>query len=233
MATAIVPPTSLAAQAVVMGIVRNDSSGAPMPGVEVLLHGTDRRAETGRDGRYLLDRLPAGRRTVIVRRIGFLPVHTEVFLADRDTVRLHVLLHPSVAVLPEVDVAGRAMRGVGIGREAFAERRSRGGGLFFDSTDMRRNEHRTLGDMARGRIGLHVPPTRYGGGIIYNTRRSPPCALFTYYDGVPRGVVDTREFPVSSLESAEIYHSVAGMPQEYGGPNASCGIILLWSRRGP
>ncbi len=225
----------LHAQAVLTGIVRNDSTGAPLAGVEVLINGTPYRTETNAEGRYFLPGLPSGARQAIYRLVGHLPVRTDVLLRAGDTTRANVMMIQSAVVLNPVIVTGNPERGrgVGVGVEAFEERRRLGLGIFFDSTDLRRNDHRSLGDMARNQVGLYVPPTTYGGGIIYNYRMNPPCPMFTYLDGIPRGVVDTREIPIHTLAAAEIYKSSAGVPTEYGGANAACGVILLWSRRGP
>lgn len=226
---------SLSAQGVLTGVIRNDSTGAPLAGVEVLINGTSFRTESNAQGRYLLSGLPPGTRAAFFRLVGYLPIREDVLLRFGDTTRVNVLMIPSTVVLSPVIVTGTPERGrgVGMGLEAFEERKKLGFGIFFDSTDLRRNDHRTLGDMARNHVGLYVPATRYGGGIIYNYRMNPPCPLFTYLDGVPRGVVDTKEIPIHTLVAAEIYKSSAGVPTEYGGARAACGVILLWTRRGP
>jgi hypothetical protein len=40
-------------------------------------------------------------------------------------------------------------------------------------------------------------------------------------------------FNLFGLDAVEVYRSAAEVPVEYGGSNAGCGVILLWSRRGP
>jgi hypothetical protein len=227
-------PGLLAAQVSLAGVVRHGGTRAPMAGVEVLVEGTDRRVLTGRDGRYLMDRLPAGRRTVVIRLIGYLPVHAEVFLSAGDTTRLDVAMVPSAVVLRDIDVTGRSMRGVGMGREAFEERRNRGFGIFIDSTVLRRYEHRDLGDIVRGNPGISISSRQRGGGyIILAGRGALRCPVQMYLDGValPRGE-STRIVPVSNLEAVEVYRSSLEAPMEYGGPRANCGVILLWTRRG-
>lgn len=227
-------PGLLAAQVSLAGVVRHEGTRAPMAGVEVLVEGTDRRVLTGRDGRYLMDRLPAGRRTVVVRLIGYLPVHAEVFLSAGDTTRLDATLVPSAVVLPGIDVTGRSMRGVGMGREAFEERRDKGFGIFIDSTVLRRYEHRDLGDIVRGNPGISISARQRGGGyIILAGRGARRCPVQMYLDGVPLPLgTSTRIVPVSNLEAVEVYRSSLEAPMEYGGPRASCGVMLIWTRRG-
>jgi hypothetical protein len=45
--------------------------------------------------------------------------------------------------------------------------------------------------------------------------------------------VDLREFALTGLDAVEVYRSAAEVPLEYGGANAGCGVILLWSRLTP
>ncbi len=222
-------------QGTATGLVLDVSTNLPLAGVEVVIDGLKRIGTTDEAGRYLMSGVPVGRRIVLFRKVGYRPLRTMTEFQRGDTTVVDGAIIGLAVRLDSILVRGaeNRTRGMGVGREAFEERRSRGFGLFFDSTDMRRNEHRTLGDMARNHVGIYVPASRYGGGVIYNYRRNPPCPLFIFLDGNPRGVADTREFPVHTLESAEIYNSVAGLPAEYGGARAQCGVILLWSRRGP
>ncbi len=226
--------SQLRAQAALAGVIRHDATRAPLSGVEVVAEGTDRRVLTGRDGRYLLDRLPAGRRTVVIRMIGYLPVHAEVFMAMGDTVHLDAAMVPSVAVLEEIDVTGRSMRGVGMGREAFEERRDRGFGVFVDSTVLRRYEHRDLADILRGNPGLSFSARAPGGGYVVSAgRQAVRCPVQMYLDGMPLpSGTHTGIVPVSHLDAVEVYRSSLEAPMEYGGPRARCGVMLLWTRRG-
>lgn len=59
----------------VIGTVR-DESGAPVPGVQVLVVGTMRRAATDAQGRYELRGLAAGPVELSTRFIGYMPVNT-------------------------------------------------------------------------------------------------------------------------------------------------------------
>jgi len=232
---AVISSSALNAQVVATGVVTDASTRLPLAGVEVVIDGHNRSALTDALGRYLIQRVPDGNRIVLFRLVGYRPVRTMAAFKRDDTTVVDGVMIGLAAQLDSVLVRGTTerFRGMGIGLEAFEERRKMGFGVFFDSADMRRNEHRTLGDMVRGMVGIYVPGRTYSGGIIYNYRMNPPCPMFTYVDGVPRGVVDTKETPIHTLVAAEIYKSAAGVPTEFGGAKAACGVILLWSRRGP
>jgi hypothetical protein len=129
---------------------------------------------------------------------------------------------------------GRA-RGVGFGLEAFEERRMKGFGIFLDSTLLRRNEHRDLADVVRGNPGISISPRQSGGGYFIAAGRGPSrCIVQIYLDGMRLPVPTKTNFvSVSDLLAVEVYRSAAEVPLEYGGPRAGCGVVLLWTRRGP
>jgi hypothetical protein len=140
-----------------------------------------------------------------------------------------------------------------MGREAFDERRRMGFGRFYDSAVLRESEHLRLDDLLRRQGGVAVEPHEVDGDrkwIAFHPTR-PMCTMQVYYNGVKVGVggilnkaiprsagrvvdpPDLRMFDLSSLHAVEVYRSAAQVPQEYGGPTAACGVILLWSRQGP
>ena len=43
---------------------------------------------------------------------------------------------------------------------------------------------------------------------------------------------DLSKFNPLDLEAVEVYRSAAELPIEYGGTNAACGVLLLWTRIG-
>lgn len=246
---------SARAQAVLTGVVRHDSTGAPLAGVEVLINGTPHRAESNAQGRYVIGGLPAGVYQAIFRKVGHLPVRVDVRLQLGDTTRANTTLIESAVVLDPVIVTGapETRRGVGIGREAFEERRKMGFGTFFDAEYLRRvDAHLHLDNVLRREAGVEVQPMNTPDGpgwVAFNrTRRGSTgglnCVMQVYYNGTPIGrggvlgvsgvvTTDLRLFSLSGLEAVEVYRSTAEVPQEYGGIYAGCGVILLWSRVNP
>jgi hypothetical protein len=235
----------LAGQSVLVGTVRADSTGRPLSGVEVLVAGSESRTTTDNSGRYALNRLPSGRRQILFRYPGFRPVREWVELGKVDTVWVNPLLTPETVRLDSIVVTAAPAAPRGIGREAFEERKKLGFGFFLDSTVMRRNEHRRLADLFSGRAGIRVIRTGVlDNAYLVSTRleqRDGDCFLQIYLDGAPvgRGGVggtvnapNLKDFDVASIESVEVYAGAAGVPVEYGGASAQCGVVLLWSRRG-
>ena len=242
--------SSASAQATLAGIVRNDSTGAPIPGVEVILNSTPHAGTTNAQGRYLITGLPSGTYQLIFRLVGHLPLRIDVRLTQGDTTRANATLIPSTVVLNPVIVTGApSTRGVGIGREAITERQRLGFGRYVDAVKLRRYESFLNLDNVLEREGDIVIMRRGHEYVAFNrTRRDingkPNCVMQVYYNGSPvgkGGVVgvsdlrptDLRDFNVSGLEDVEIYRSAAEVPLEYGGSSAGCGVILLWSRVTP
>ena len=246
------------AQAALRGIVRADSTGRPIAGVQVLIEGTERVATTSDAGRFLLGGLPAGRRTVLFRTIGFRPFRHAVELVDRDTVWAEALLVPGAAQeLEPVVVTEHAKQPRGIGVESFEERRRLGFGRFIDSAMIRRSEHLRVSDvLERVQSGIRLIDT--GDGIhgpnahhLWAASSRRPSAVWQrhcWMQVIVDGVVlyssananpmneppdFRRDFQVASFQAIEIYRSAAETPIEFGGPGADCGTIVLWSRRGP
>jgi hypothetical protein len=224
----VTPP--LAAQAVIMGTVREDTTGRPLADVEVVIEALGRRVFTDSAGRYALSGIQPGARLMLVRRVGYLAVGIMVQLGPNDTIRRDVSLEPLAVELDPIEVTGRpeTRRPRGIGVEAFEERRRMGFGRFIDSTMLRQNEYRRLSELLQ-RAGVEVAPR--GASRQWAVGRSG-CRLRVYLDGVPiADPPDVNSFSPVGLEAVEAYRSPADVPLEYGGLDARCGVLLLWTRQ--
>jgi len=148
-------PGSLLGQAVVTGIVREDSTGRRLPGVDVIIEGTAQRAVTDETGRFALRLVPGGY-VALFRLIGFAPVRLAVRVGELDTIFANASLVPSALPLPPLEVEAKPDGPRGLGLEAFEERRRMGFGRFIDSTVLRRSEHLSLADMLRRVQGVQL-----------------------------------------------------------------------------
>ena len=233
----------LRAQAALRGIVRLDSTGRPLAGVEVLLEGTERTATTNDAGRFALGGLPRGWRVALFRAVGFRPVRLAVNLVEGDTVWTEATLVPASAQeLEPVVVTAEPKRPRGLGVEAFEERRRMGFGKFIDSATLRRFEHRRADDVLRGIPGVYMSNLKRPIDPVYAYSSRKGCLMQVILDGVVlyssgnqvRPPPDFRhDFFPSDFHAIEIYRSAAETPIEFGGAGAGCGTIVLWSRRGP
>lgn len=88
----------------VAGTVTDSTEGAPLPGVTVLVHGTDYGTATATDGRYRLE-LPTGRYALRFTAVGF-SSHTDSVTVTEGTTRLDVTLASTILEMEELMVTG-------------------------------------------------------------------------------------------------------------------------------
>jgi hypothetical protein len=247
------------AQSVVIGTVREDSTGRPLAAVGITVEGAKQQALTDSLGRYVIE-APNGRRVLGFRLPGYQPLRLGVF-ARGDTVHadatlIRTLATPLQAV--QVNAPGHA---ASLGRDGFADRRAMGIGKFIDSTALRLREDRRLTDVLRELAGVRLQEYREPGSSIVELRvispfkpmtpavrqrdivmeGLPPCWSSVFLNGTPIYRSDRmdagrppdmgRDFSVASLESVEFYRTGSEVPQQFGGSNANCGALVLWTRR--
>jgi hypothetical protein len=216
----------LRAQASLSGTVRDSSTNDGIAGVEVLLEGLGRRALTDSRGRYSIGELPAGSHVLLIRMVGYRFVTTRLNIVADKAARRDITLAREAVRLDSIAVTARVPGPRGSGLEALDERRRRGFGRFLDSDELRRSEHLTLITLLR-RLGVEVR----GRQVVGRNR----CPMTLYLDGVrikdpPQNLLNS--FTVFGLAGVEVYASVAQIPQQFDGLDQTCGVLVLWSRRG-
>lgn len=99
--------------AIIEGVVRDATSGEPLPGTLVRIVGLGRQDVTHEGGEFHLLNLPAGRHTVYFERIGYRQEVRTVQLARQETVVLDIEMRASALALPGIVVTGMAQAGLG------------------------------------------------------------------------------------------------------------------------
>ena len=207
-----------------------DSLDVPLAGAQVSILGLFGRGTTGSDGSFRLVSLPLGKRTLLVRRLGFRPESVAVTVdpgATVDvTVRLHVVPQQVAAVVVEADRSGFSGR-----MRSFNERRSRGVGRFFTADDIDRRKPQVVSDLLRTLPGVRISSD---GRQSVVTFRSQSCTPLIWLDGMPAsaGYLDPDLFEPGSLAGIEVYSGPATVPAELMWVNGAgmCGVIALWTR---
>ncbi|MEP6730775.1 MAG: SusC/RagA family TonB-linked outer membrane protein [bacterium] len=108
-ASVVTTPCSLRAQVgtgTVRGTVIQSGAGRPVPDVQVYVEGTARYAITSANGSYILSNVPAGKRTVRAKLIGFAPFRRDIDVAAAATTTADISLAPTVVTLDELVVTG-------------------------------------------------------------------------------------------------------------------------------
>jgi TonB-linked SusC/RagA family outer membrane protein len=92
----------------VTGRVTDARTSQPIPGVTVEVEGTRLGATTAADGSFRIGNVPAGGRTIIVRRIGYTAARRLVSVTDGQQASVDFALQPSAVELDQVVVTGTA-----------------------------------------------------------------------------------------------------------------------------
>jgi hypothetical protein len=85
-----------------------DSAGRGLPSAKVTVSGTRVGAATDRDGKFVIDSVPAGQRQVVVRRVGYAAQAVPVVVKEQAVVSTNVTLPALTTQLEEAIVTGVA-----------------------------------------------------------------------------------------------------------------------------
>jgi hypothetical protein len=246
--------TPAAAQVgVVEGRVIDDASEEPVGSAQVELLDRRERRQGGvladESGRFTFRSLQPGEYRLRSTRIGYATVTTPVFRVPGDTLFVEVRMDVEAVLLAPLEVvSGPYLRRHSPGLDGFYYRMERGmGGVFITRDEIERRSPRKLGEVLVGVPNLNVSvgagrstsvqsrrvPVRMPWGAGASARACPPAI---YLDGMrqPDNVVGyLDEISPHHVEGIEIYTSTAQVPGEFSGSTAMCGVIAIWTRRGP
>jgi iron complex outermembrane receptor protein len=76
----------------------------PLPGVNIVLRGTEQGAATGADGQFRIRSVPSGPQLLVVRFLGYRTAEREITVAAGETVRVDVALQPAPIGMQGVQV---------------------------------------------------------------------------------------------------------------------------------
>lgn len=230
---ACLPVHSAAAQGRVAGVVR-DTSGVGIAGAEISLTGTDVRAESDEEGKFLLTRVPVGEAAIRVRRLGFTPTSASVVVRDNTTAPLSITVTEVARELRPVVVHAQQHRTYTGYLAGFYERRDRGFGRFITGEQILKRNPLELTDMLRMVPGLHVSSPGIGDASV--RIRGNQCAPLVWIDGMAASAAEYDLDAISPMSVAgmEIYSGIASVPIQFVVPfgRTPCGTILIWSRQG-
>jgi hypothetical protein len=107
-------PAALAAQAAIVGTVRDAETAAPLAGAIVALTELDRATATNASGHYALDDVPAGSQQLTIRFVGYAPRSLQALVPDGGRLQINVSLRPEPVRIPTLEVrAPVVVRGAG------------------------------------------------------------------------------------------------------------------------
>lgn len=215
----------------IAGLV-TDTLGAPVAAAEVVLVGPQRRVLTTDKGEFRLLNVDAGKVSLIVRRVGFVPAGLTVELAPGETARIAYAMTPLPRRLDEVAVTETPVEA----RFADFERRRRTGlGDYWTADDIEREKPTRTTDLLRGTPGLTMSDQQFGLHLVQNQRIHTAsleyCTMPVVLDGMPIGgdfspdLVDPKE-----IHGIEVYRNATQVPVGIAAAGKGCGVIVIWTR---
>lgn len=238
--------------AVVQGYIRA-ASGEPVGQAVIRIRG-GREVRSLQDGFFALGVVGRGFVSIEVSRDLFLTLDTTI-VTERDTVDLRIVLTPRRTIeLAPVVVAAERPSGI----PGFDQRRGEGFGKFITRSKMDSLGGGSLADALR-RTATRLRLVRHcqggmalasatPGGVSLSSRphRDPlgtcqmpqECYAQLFVDGMrvysmslPGVPPRLDAFTLGSLEAVEYYAGGSQVPLQFGGTGASCGTLVLWTRR--
>jgi hypothetical protein len=166
-----------------------------------------------------------------LRALGYRPLRATV---DADMRVLTMTPEPlSAQELAAVRVAAQRVEGEGL--QDFEARRRTGHGKFFTREQIARRNPMQLSFMLDGLPNLLVDPD----GRVRNQRGGlrGACEPTYFVDGVRinaeiEGAPPLNMIPPETVAGMEVYRNVPEIPLQFGGSQAMCGVIVIWTKRG-
>ena len=229
-------PLATAQGVLFTGVVLIDSTRTPIADADVLLGDLALSARTNELGVFRFGEIPVGVHSLVVRKIGFVPLDTTLAFPPHRTVEREIFLSRLITLDSMKVVAQRSRI------PSFDEHRRRGIGSFLTHADLDKRGARRLGDQLSSLVGVRLagrPPHAYavsshgqkslgGSGDCY-AQVYINRALVYGRPGDP--LFDLNIITPAQIEAVEYYASDAQTPPEYSSMNSDCGVVVIWTRR--
>lgn len=231
--------TSSAAAQQITGRVVDASTREPIAGVTLrLTRGATEAGSSVSDsaGRFQIQAAAPGRYRLTALRLGYADLRSDEIELERDSVvTLDLALQGQALDVEPVTV--NATRDPYLQARGFYERRQAGTGDFMTADQIRRRNAQTLVDLLRGMRGVKIQRVNWKQEVYF---AGANCLPQVNIDGItvryggrtvrassPQSIEDLVN--VSHIRGVEVYRGSSGVPIEFEGPNAACGVIVVWT----
>ncbi len=222
-------PSDGAGSGRLLGQVLDALTEAPVVTAAVSIRGRPAVVDTNRRGRFVLSGVPAGQHELEVRRIGYAPLRHSITVDRGHTTEVEIGLVPAPVEMDPIVATATRLRRLEI--KGFYERRHwselLGLGHFLTADDIERWRPLSVSSF----ISMMVP----GMSGLTNRRMSAgfsgqPCPMKVLLDGIQvGGALDYYVKPVE-VGGIEVYRGPASLPAEFGGSDARCGAVVVWTK---
>lgn len=236
------------AQVSVHGRVLDDETQAPVSAAMVVLTDPGGRTmqETVSDSGGFFRFEPVDRRAVRleVSRLGYEDITTAVLRFDEYSFfRVEVRLAPDAVLLAPLEVVARSSIASPVLSGFENRRRSAAAGWFFTREEIEELSPALVSDVLARVPGVRLESSGRGTQRTVSMSRSAglaggACPVQVYVDGFKLNpsrsgavAVDETVSP-RSVEGIEVYRGLSSVPAPFMNPEAHCGVIAIWTRRG-
>lgn len=232
----------------IVGTVLDDQTGNPVPGVDLVVRNAyDQylsRAVSDSLGRFSFRVYRTRAVRIYAARIGYERTGTPLLYFDGNEffeVKLH--MDPEAVVLAPLEVVARSSVAGSPVLVGFRERLISGMGRYITRADIERRRPMYVTDMLVEIPGVRLSSSGRGSRRVVQMARSDAmmCTVQLFVDGryMNRGMSDLLDqvsiddfVEPASVEGIEIYRGLSTIPPEFFTPEAKCGVIAVWTRRG-
>ena len=225
----------------IMGVLTDRSTGDPLGGARVQLDGGLGGTLTDGRGRFMMEELAPGWHTIGFSQFGYATRTDSIEVVAGRVTNVQASLSVDPVQLSPLEVVVER-REVALQKTGFYERQSEGFGEFIDREDIELRGPAEMTDMFQGLPGVLVHSEGIDKSIVLRSGRIGDlegnfCYPRVYLDdilihrgGEEAAGIDHLLTP-GVVAGVEIYPSTAGMPAQYSSTGASCGVIVIWTRR--
>lgn len=209
-----------------------------------------RRTTADEEGRFVLMRLDPGPFTLRASHPSFVRTQTPRWWVESgDVLTVTIHMHPEVVPLAPLEVTARARTRSPVLSGFYDRLQRRTTGSFITRDEIEDRNPARVTDLLETLPGVTLDHAQGGSARTVVMARSLPgfgrppgargdhsCPVQIYVDGMlaTRGGAASPDELASplDLEGVEVYRGLAGVPAEFLTPEARCGVIALWTRRG-
>ena len=217
------------AQVKLRGHVVDSEMGQPVAGATVHIGKLETPFTTDSSGYFLAPDVPHGPIDITIQIVGYDKGIFKIYLPDSGAVEEEFALDFNGYMLPAVVVQARAENLVPRYVD-FERRRQRKLGAFLRWDELKKFS--SVGDALRQVRGVRIECDQQRFECNAVMVRTPQCPPTWYIDGVEVGSFHENT-PIHDVYGIEIYRGPGEIPAEFGGSNAACGVIVMWTKSRP
>jgi len=226
-----IAPASALAQGALRGRVIDSEAGTPLAGATVQIGKGGAVVKTDSGGVFLAQNVTPGLTAIEIRQIGFEPGTFDIRIPESGVVQGVFPLDFNGFMLPAVVVEARAVTLMPRYTD-FERRRNLRLGAYLRWDELKKGGYSSIGDALRTVRGVRIQCDQARFECFAVMVRAPNCQPTWWVDGI-----EVHSFhentPIRDVYGIEVYRGPGEIPAEFGGSNAACGVIVVWTKSKP